>query len=333
MINSMAKKQDNPRKPVYVIYGKDSFLVNKRLEALLDELLSPEERDMALVSCDPDRTEAATVLDELRTLPFLADRKVVLLRDADKFLSANSDLLLKYFDSPARNGVLLLTLSSLRSNTKIAKKLASAGQVEKINELRKGDMAGFAAQVAKNEFGKKLSANAARMVVEYAGDDVSMISNEIAKLSVYAGDAPEITPADITALCGSNRNYDVFNVIDAMTAGRTDEAVRRLRNMFSSDKDAEYTVVGAFAFHFRRMFRARAMMDRRIAPPQIASELRIYYGKEQFFSNLSVWNLRTIAEVIKALARIDYESKTGRARVPVEVEQLVVKAAIRKRRG
>lgn len=328
----MAKKQDNTGKPVYVIYGKDSFLVNKRLEAVLDELLSPEERDMALVSCDADKIEAAAVLDELRTLPFLAERKVVLLRDADKFLSAYSDQLLKYLDSPARSGILVLTLSTLRSNTKIAKKLASAGQVDKIEELRKGDMAGFAVQVAKNDFNKKLSPNAARMVVEYAGDDVSMISNEIAKLSVYAGDAPEITQADITALCGSNRQYDVFNVIDAMTAGNAEEAVRRLRNMFISDKDAEYTVIGAFAFHFRRMFQARAMMDKGANAGQIAADLRIYYGKEQFFANLGVWNLRTLADVIKALARIDYESKTGRARVQVEVEQLVVKAATRKRR-
>lgn len=326
----MAKsKEVNSPSPVYVIQGKDMFLVNKRCEKLLSTLISDDEREMGLVVCEADKTEVSTVLDELRTAPFLAERKILLMREADKFISSNSDVLLKYLDKPSSRGVLVMTVSTLRSNTKIAKKIKQVGDFEEIGELKSRDLTGYAVELARNEHGRKLPPDAARLVVEYAGDDPALIANEVAKLAVYVGERDIITPNDISALCGANRHYDVFNVIDAMTSGRTDVAVGRIRDMFVSNKDAEYTVVGAFAFHFRRMFQARAMLDDRIPAGQITKDLRIYYGADQFLRNLAKWNLNALAEVMKALARIDYEGKTGQARIQIEMEQLVVKAAMR----
>ena len=82
---SKSKKSQSDYGCINVISGKDGFLVSTEVEKALASLLSEEERAMSLYQPRADNTEIAEVLDELRTLPFLAKKRVVLLKDADGF--------------------------------------------------------------------------------------------------------------------------------------------------------------------------------------------------------------------------------------------------------
>ncbi len=315
--------------PIYVIVGKDSFLVNKECEGVLSELMVPEEREMAMYQVDADKAQITDVLDELRTLPFLATKRVVVIRGADKFVSSYREQLERYLESPSKRGILVMSVDSWPKTTKLAKKTDKIGKTIVTDEIKKWKLADYAVGYAKSEHGKQLSKTAAQLIVDMAGDELSLVCGEVTKLATYVGEKTAITPDDVSKLCGNNREYDLFAVIDQMSTGNTAGAVERLRNMFSTSKDAEYTVVGGLAFHFRRMFKARAMMDAGVSTFDIAKDLKIWGDKDNFFTQLRKWQLTTIAAIIEALARIDYESKTGQGRTEVEIEQLIMKVAMK----
>jgi DNA polymerase-3 subunit delta len=113
-------------------------------------------------------------------------------------------------------------------------------------------------------------------------------------------------------------------VIDKCLAGNAGAAVERLRNMFASDRSTEFTVVGAFAFHFRRMFNARVLLDKGVRPDAIAKKLQIWGNKDGFFAQLRKMSLKQIGDGIQQLAEIDYAIKTGRTKPQVAIEQLVL---------
>ena len=71
---------------VCVVFGEDAFLVAKEAEKRLDALLNEEERMTGLSEPKASEAQIAEVLDELRTVPFLAPRRVVLIKDAEPFL-------------------------------------------------------------------------------------------------------------------------------------------------------------------------------------------------------------------------------------------------------
>ena len=77
---------------------------------------------MSLYQPDCTKVELSEVLDELRTLPFLAEKRVVVLKDADKFVSEHRAALENYFDEPSKTGVLILTVEKWMKTTKLAKK-------------------------------------------------------------------------------------------------------------------------------------------------------------------------------------------------------------------
>jgi len=311
-------------KPVYVISGKDKFLVGNSCDKLIDRLVSADERSMALYQPEDGRAELADVLDELRTVPFLAKRRVVLIKGADKFVSANRGGLEKYFDEPAGKGVLVMTVDSWPGNTKLAKKLKKMGE-HISQEFKPWELANYAVEYASNSHGKKLSRQAAGLLIELAGDDSGRVCGEIDKLAVYAGKNASITPESIETLVGHNRMFNVFAVIDAMTSGNKSVAIERVRNMYANDKSAEFTAVGAFAFHFRKLFNAKVLLEKGVGVPQVTKQLRVFGDKNGFFRQVNNMSLKMCGCVLTELAHIDHGMKTGGTTGKVAIERLIMK--------
>ena len=326
----MAADKKQKRELIYVIAGKDESLVNFECDKLLDGLLGEQERTTGFFNADPTEVSVSDVLDELRTLPFLAEMRVVLIRRAEKFISANRELLEKYFDNPSSTGTLVMTVGTWDARTKLAKKLTSAGSLINVVVPRGGQLSQRLVQYAGDAHSKRLNRDAAELLVELGGDEMGRLYSEIDKLALYADSQKSITAGHVEALVGHNRFFNAFAVIDAVIAGNCVGAVERLRKMFSEDKSAEYTVVGAFAFHLRRMFNARVLMDKRVHTSQIAKQLRIWGNVDGFFAQVRRLSLERIGEILGRLADIDYAIKTGRTTARVAIEQLVLNLATRR---
>jgi DNA polymerase-3 subunit delta len=342
-----AKTTKEQKELVFVVAGDDPAMVNTKYLELIDRLVPLDQRDMGLLVLDADKAQIIEVLDELRTLPFLTKKRVVVLRNADKFISAqneedeqgergkkdkfagstNRELLEKYFENPCPTGVLVLTVSKWASNTRLAKKLPEAGQLIKIESPKHGELPGIVVAYAQDKYNKRIEHNAATLLVELAGDNLPRIYTEIDKLAVYAANDKSITTAHVEALIGRNRLFDVFEVIEACLQRKPGPAVERLRKMFEGDKDNEYKAVGAFAFHFRRLFNVKKMMDDGLNEYQVSKQIWLGYNKEAQFALLRRLTLKQIGDQLKQLTETDYEIKKGISQPRIAIEQLVLRMA------
>jgi len=309
---------------IYVVAGKDRPLVDAEVRRLLDELIEPSERATGLLDLDGRCVVAADVLDELRTVPFLSGRRVVVVRNADTFVSGNRGLLEGYFESPCRTGVLVLVVESWPANTRLARKLAETGVLLAVRQPRYPEMLSRLRGYALEAHGKKLAGDAARLLIELSGRDLCRLYGEIDKLALYAAERPAITMGEVESLVGHNRVFGAFEVIDAVLNDDLRRALRRLRVMFAADRSAEYMVVGAFAFHLRRMFRARALLEGGSRPDDIASRLGIRSNKQGFLAQLRAISLEGIGGLLARLGQMDLEIKTGRTSASLAIERFVL---------
>ena len=302
-------------------------MVNAECRKLLDQLIPADQRTTGLLKADAAQTSPAQLLDELRTLPFLTDKRVVLLKDADSFVSQNRQLLENYFDKPSPTGILILAVSSWPATTKLAKKLAKAGKLISITQPKPWQLPQRLTQYAHDAYDKNLTQSAAQLLVELTGDNLAALYSEVDKLALFVDAESTITPRHVETLIGHNRLFNSFAVIDAILAGNIAQAVDRLRKMFDADNSTEFSFIGAFAFHLRRMFNAKALLNQGISPTDVASKLRIWGNKAGFFAQLRKVSLNQIAANLQVLAQIDYQIKTGQTKPKVAAEQLVFKLA------
>jgi len=312
---------------IYVIAGKNESLVNARCQELLNELLEPAQRMTALLAVDGDQAVIADVLDELRTLPFLADKRVVAIRDADDFISKHREILEGYFEKPSATGILVLTVSAWDARTRLAKKLPAVGTLLEMEQPRRWELPAHLVQYAVEKHQVRLERDAAELLAERIGEELTQLHNEVDKLVLFARGEKVIRLSHVETLVGRSHVYGAFEVIDALVAGDAGRAVTRLRHMFEEDREAEYSVVGAFAYHVRRMFTAKRLLEKRVSPEAIAKQLRLGYNKSQFFAQLQRVSLAQIASFLEELAAIDYATKTGQAQAAIAIEQLVLRLA------
>jgi len=326
----MGKRQTKTdAKHVYVIAGGDQALAAAQCDELVGRLVEQSQRVTSLFNVDPESAAISQVLDELRTAPFLSDRRVVVVRDADSFVSKNREILERYFDNPCPTGVLVLTVSKWASNTRLAKKLPQIGELIEIAKPKASQLPDYLVRYAQEKAGKRLSTDAAELLVELVGEELGRLYGEVDKLALYVGGQAAITAEQVEDLVGHNRLFNAFAVIDAIIAGDVGQAVTRLRNMFAEDRSAEYTVVGAFAYHLRRLFEAKALLEQGIRPMDVISRLRIWNKKDDFLAQLRKVTLDQIGDYLAQLGEIDHALKTGRATAEVAVEQFLLELGSR----
>ena len=94
--------------------------------------------------------------------------------------------------------------------------------------------------------------------------------------------------------------------------------------MFATDKSAEYSVVGAFGYHFRRLFRAKAMMSRGVSPQQAAAKTGVRFKQDEFLKQAGRLSLAQLAGILAELGRIDFGMKTGQTTASIAIERLIL---------
>jgi DNA polymerase-3 subunit delta len=314
---------------IYVIAGKEESLVNAHCSELMDKLLEPSQRTTGLFNADAGSVMASEILDELRTSPFLTDKRVVLIKDADKFISENRETFEKYFDNPCSSGRLIFTVKTWDSRTKLAKKLTKIGKLINVTQPNRRELPQRLIKYADDAHGKKLSRQTAEILIELTGEELSRLYSELDKLALFIDKEKTITPKHIESLIGHNRLFNVFAVIDSIIDGNVGVAVERLRSMFAQDKSSEFSVVGAFAYHFRRMFNAKVLLDKGVRIGEIAKRCNIWSHRDKFFSQLRKMSLKQIGGYLQQLAEADYTIKTGQTKAPVAMEQFVLQLSAR----
>jgi DNA polymerase-3 subunit delta len=312
---------------IYVIACQDESLRNEKSNRLIGQLLEPEHRTLGLFKIDGSEATVQDVFDELRTLPLLSSRRVVLIKHAEKFISANRELLEKYFDNPSATGVLIFSVNKWDSRTKLAKKLPFVGKLISVSEVTGYKLAQKLSAYAQDAHGKRLDSNEANLLMDLIGDSLPQLYAEIDKLALYDQVQSRITLEHIEQLTGHNRLFNCFDVIESCLNGETGKAVDRLRYMFAEDKSSEYTAVGAFAYHFRRMFEAKKMLRDGMNNNEVTKIFRLWKIKDSFFRNLQKLKLENIGSYLKDLTVVDYAIKTGQTSARVALERLIIEIA------
>jgi len=304
------KGRDEPL-PLYVLRGTDPYLLEKGYTAVRRRTIGDADPGLALMEFDGTEAEVADVLDALRTVPLVAPRRLVVLRDADAFLDADTrPLLEKYLEEPAPTGVLCLQVGSWNGQTRLARRAAEIGLVVACEADKPNKIPGWLRRQARDQYGKDLSLEAARMLQEFLGDDFAALVHALDALALYVGDAEAIDAPDVDALVARGHHERVWDLCDAVADGRATNALELLE-VFWTEGMAAPQIVGLLRSTFRRLIRVRALaetmtleaaMDR--AGVHRAALDRIRRAVEQFSAD-------DLADAYQALVDADLAAKTA----------------------
>lgn len=244
------KKLPNPR-AVYVLPGEERLLKRLVLRRLREMILGNTTDELAFCTFAGDAAAFATVNDELLTRPFLSPRKLVVVEDADAFVSGNRDKLERYVEKPSSVGFLILDLKSWKSNTRLAKVVPPEATIN-CERLKPQPLKNWLVRWAQDQHGQKLEPAAADLLVELIGPEMGVLDQEIAKLAVFVGKGQPITPKAVDALVGQSRLETAWVMLDFLAAGQLDRALETLHRLLRQGEDV-HRLLGAISWQLRKL--------------------------------------------------------------------------------
>ncbi len=310
MPGGSASKRSTSAPPVCVIHGQEMFLKHQALEEIVNRLLPEAERSMALSEYDAGSSMpgSAEVFDELRTLPFLAERRVVVIRDADGFISKYRNFLEDYFDDPSDSGTLVMECRSFPGNTKLAKKAKKIGEVVACEKPKPAQVGPWAMRRAKEAHGLQLDNQAAGALAEYIGEDLGRVDGELQKLALYVGDRQRVTQEDVRALVGHTREEQVWGILEAVSKRDAARAIQLWEDVWQTDRAASARAIGGIAFKVRQVLKAKTS------------------GGKAWGVDVSAFTTEEVEEMICGLLDADAAAKIGLASVRTSIESFILKA-------
>lgn len=353
-LDALKEIREGQPRPVYLLYGGEPFLEQEIVGALRDRLVAPGTEAFNYHPVDAGADQVRQALGMARTLPFLGERRLVVLRDCPLFSarrggregeaggeereegSGQEEALLTYLQRPAPFTclVILSPARELDRRKKLVKQAIGMGAAVECRPLREQEAAAWVQVRAKAAAGKHMAHDACQALVEKAGTDLRSLAAEVEKLALFAGDAPEITAAMVQAVVSGMSQGQIFDLTDALAEGRTGDAVAHLQVLLQQG-DHPLQLLAALASHFRRLIEAGALARKGVSAYQVAQARgqKPFYW-EKLMKQARRYRREQLAGALERLLEADMALKGGsQSEERLILEMLVMELAAGREQG
>jgi DNA polymerase-3 subunit delta len=320
------RKSEKAPRPVYILHG-DERLLKRRILIALRGLVLGSDDGFGVSSHAGDKADWSTVSTELASVGIFSKRRLVIVEDADPFVTRERARLEKYVAAPSATGVLVLDVQSWPSNTKLAKLAADEATIV-CKAPAAARLPEWCVRWCAAEHGKQLVVGAARLLVDLIGAEMGLLDQEMAKLAAYVGDAKRIDAADVDALVGASRAENTWKIFDLIGDGQTGEALTLLDRLFSQGEDP-FRLLGAFGMQLRRLAQAGRLVLQGTPIVAALEEVGVPpFGRAAAEKQLRRLGRRRIGQLFDWLLQTDLGLK-GMSQLPPRAlfERLVVELA------
>lgn len=261
-------------KGVYLFEGPEEYLKDQALAGLRKALLPEGMEELNEAVMDNPPTDALIAAAE--TLPFLADKRLVVVRDHAGLTGRGEgdERLCAYLAQVPDTAVVVFFI---RGKADARKKLTAAIK-------KAGEIVTFARldEMALNEWivqafagvGKQCSMGVASQLAFTTGTDTALLRAEIDKLAAHAGDRPDITVEDVRTLATRSIECTVFEMVDAVVAGKQGQAFRLMRDMLTSGQD-RLGILAMLLRQYRLIQHVKIMQYEKKSPQEIRQGLGV----------------------------------------------------------
>ena len=294
--------------PVYVLCSNEALLINRAVQALREASVPDSARSFNYDVIEGKGATAARVLSAAQTLPMMASRRMVLVRDAAAMPAGELAQLVPYLESPNPSTVLVVTAGKPDRRIKF---WAAAKKHHWLHDLAPPRrVSGWIRDEAKHR-GVAMSSGAQSRLADVVGNDLARLSLAIDQLALYAGDRA-VTGDDVDDLIAETRERTVFELTDAIGAGDAPSAHAAVAAL-CDQRQSTIGVVMMLARHMRQL----ALCQQALAETNRASEIARRVGVPPFIADKLARQARRYSPraVATALIRLSEADRTLKGQI------------------
>ena len=297
--------------PLYILMGEESYFIDKITDFIAQNALREEERDFNQTVCFGSDVSAAAVADMARRYPMMAERQVVIVKEAQNI--KQWDQLEQYFEKPQPTTVLVIAYKNgtIDGRKKILTKAQNAGAVIfESKKLYERDLPVFIVDYLKRHQAT-IDQKSCQMIAEHIGSDLSRLTSELDKVCLsMPEDSRHITPEVVEEQIGVSKDFNGFEFRSAIANRDILKANQILKYFDSNPKSGGPFMLIPLLFNF-----FQNLMLAHYAPQKTDSgvaqflDLRSAWGAKEYMTGLRNYSGMKTMQIIQKIRETDAKSK------------------------
>ena len=245
----IAELKKGSYKPVYWLEGEEEFFIDKVVDYAEHSVLNEDEKSFNLSVFYGKDSEWADVVNACRRYPMFSDKQVIVLKEAQAM--RNIEKLESYIEKPLSSTVLVVAYKNKKvdGRTRMAKLLKEKGVVLTTKKLYDNELPEWTQQLIKSK-GYSINRKALFLLIDHIGNDLSRLNNEVDKLALNLGDRTTITEDDIESYVGVSKEFNVFELQQAIATRDLYKAIRIIKYFEANPKAAPMQLILPSLYNF-----------------------------------------------------------------------------------
>ncbi len=307
----------NKINPVYFLLGEERYFTTRCVAQLRSTVLSEDQREFNEEIFYGTEVDMDRLVESLQMLPIMADRRLVILKEAQHLSEKDWSLLDSVFDLTvsSKDLVFVVLASQLDKRRKNIKKWLDQVLVVDCSTPQEAARAGWIKALAQSK-GLELDQEALAYLVRMGGNTLDELDRDLDKIYLYFGDAQnkstqKVTIGDVANILQRSREESIFALSEAVGQRDRPQALF-LFHRLKDQGENEIALVALMARHLRILLKLKKAQELKIPPNQWAAKV----GVNQFFLNnytqqAKGWNSEELAHALQNLADMDKQLKSS----------------------
>ncbi|BAV05677.1 DNA polymerase III subunit delta [Filimonas lacunae] len=236
-------------KPVYWLEGDEPYFIDQVVNYAEHHILNESEAGFNLTVFYGRDADWASIVNACRRYPMFAERQVVLLKEAQQMRDVEK--LEAYIDNPQPTTIFVVSYKEKKvdARTKFAKALKQKGEMLTTKKMYDNQLPDWVNQmVQRHQLG--ITQKALLLLVDHIGNDLSRLQNEVEKIAVNLNGRKEITEEDIETFVGISKEFNVFELQDAVVKKDLPKAIRIIKYFEANPKAAPIQMILPALYNF-----------------------------------------------------------------------------------
>lgn len=309
--------------PAYLFFGDEEFLIQEALDLVIEKAVDPAARDFNFTTLYCKETSGNEIVHQCQTLPFMADRRVVIAKEVEALKAADAEELISYLHAPSPSTCLVLIAHQPRYDRKaVISAVEAHGAAVRFFPPLDREMLPWIEGWARQR-GIAIQRDAAQYVWQTLGTDLQAINNELQKTVIGIQGNKTIRLEDVQAVVGDFRDYASFDLADAI--GRKDrERALLVLGRLLQEGEQPVGLLGMVHWNFRRLMRAKALEESGAGFDEIKKKLfLIFHQAAAFQAQLRSYRMGELEQAFEAMLTADRAIKSGEMSGKLALERMI----------
>ena len=224
--------------PVYFLFGEEHYYIDELTNYIENNVLSEGERGFNQTVFYGKDSDINTIISNARRFPMMAPVQVIIVKEAQGFKSL--DAFVPYLEKPVETTILVICYKKEKVDKRtVLYKVLSKQTMFDSKKLNADKLPGWIKQyLSASKF--TISDRAATIIAESLGSDLAKIANELEKLIINKNDEKEITDTDVELKIGISKEFNIFELINAIASKNSGRAFYVAHHM---SKSKEFSII------------------------------------------------------------------------------------------